>query len=214
MRPPRFLWVPFPLGRPLGAPGNGAFQHRVIGAALQLLEADQRPVLEDFPDDVPAGGSGTVQDFTPPLLPADLEAATVDQLPALVSQEIEQLIPRYELARETRGRTTFGLSGLDPLATAQFLARFLDDDFPEPFRADLSLGEALKLASEDLKAYYLEAATAESYSGPHEAIHIWFWQHTAAGRLLNALQSRCSEADDPAVKSVAQTSFLPRAYQL
>ena len=45
MQPPRFLWVPFPLGRPLGAPGDAAFQHRVIRAALSLLEAPAGPVL-------------------------------------------------------------------------------------------------------------------------------------------------------------------------
>jgi hypothetical protein len=31
-RPPRFLWVPFPLGRPFGAPGAPGFQHRVLRA--------------------------------------------------------------------------------------------------------------------------------------------------------------------------------------
>ncbi|PON16301.1 hypothetical protein C2W62_19225 [Candidatus Entotheonella serta] len=53
MRPPRFLWVPFELGRPLGAPNVPDFQRRVIVAALQLLEAARGPVLADFPEDAP-----------------------------------------------------------------------------------------------------------------------------------------------------------------
>ena len=58
MRPPRFLWVSFPLGRPLGVPGDAAFQRRVMLAALGLLEAEQGPVLADYPEDIPVAGSG------------------------------------------------------------------------------------------------------------------------------------------------------------
>ena len=36
MAPPRSLWVPFALGRPLGAAGAAAFQHRAIAAALAI----------------------------------------------------------------------------------------------------------------------------------------------------------------------------------
>ena len=54
MQPPRALWVPFPLGRPLGKPGDAAFQHAVIRSALGLLEHRSGPVLEDYPVDAPA----------------------------------------------------------------------------------------------------------------------------------------------------------------
>ena len=53
LEPPRFLWASFPLGRPLGKPGDPAFQRRVILAALGLLERGSGPVLEDYPEDVP-----------------------------------------------------------------------------------------------------------------------------------------------------------------
>ncbi|MEX1300510.1 MAG: hypothetical protein AB1Z81_16035 [Desulfotignum sp.] len=51
--PPRALWVPFVLGRPLGRPGDPAFQMRVTLAALALLESETGPVLIDFPDNAP-----------------------------------------------------------------------------------------------------------------------------------------------------------------
>ena len=54
IRPPRALWVPFMLGRPLGVPDDPAFQQRVVLAALKLFERDSGPVLEDFPEDAPA----------------------------------------------------------------------------------------------------------------------------------------------------------------
>lgn len=48
LRPPRALFVPFPLGFPLGEPNNPDLQHRVIAAALALLERDDTPLLADF----------------------------------------------------------------------------------------------------------------------------------------------------------------------
>jgi len=47
-KPPRALFVPFPMGFPLGAPNNPELQHQVIAAALALLERDDVPVLEEF----------------------------------------------------------------------------------------------------------------------------------------------------------------------
>jgi len=48
IRPPRSLFVPYPLGFPLGEPGNPSLQHRIIAAALALLERDAVPLIEDF----------------------------------------------------------------------------------------------------------------------------------------------------------------------
>lgn len=38
VRPPRSLLVPFPLGYPLGRPGDAALQHEVLEAALRMVE--------------------------------------------------------------------------------------------------------------------------------------------------------------------------------
>lgn len=48
IKPPRALFVPFPMGFPLGEPNNSELQHRVIDAALQLLERNDVPVLDSF----------------------------------------------------------------------------------------------------------------------------------------------------------------------
>lgn len=48
LKPPRALWVPFPMGFPLGEPNNAVLQHRIIAAALRLLEREDAPVLESF----------------------------------------------------------------------------------------------------------------------------------------------------------------------
>lgn len=48
IRPPRALFVPFPLGYPLGEPGNPELQTRVMRAAFALLLRSDCPVLELF----------------------------------------------------------------------------------------------------------------------------------------------------------------------
>lgn len=48
IRPPRALFVPFPLGHPLGEPNNPDLQIRIMRAAFALLPRTDVPVLETF----------------------------------------------------------------------------------------------------------------------------------------------------------------------
>ena len=48
IQPPRALYVPFPLGYPLGEPDNINLQTHVIQAAFTLLPRNNTPVLETF----------------------------------------------------------------------------------------------------------------------------------------------------------------------
>jgi hypothetical protein len=48
IRPPRALFVPFPLGHPLGEPNDPELQTRIMRAAFALLPRTDTPVLESF----------------------------------------------------------------------------------------------------------------------------------------------------------------------
>lgn len=48
VNPPRALAVPFGFGYPLGRPGDIQLQREIILQALQLLERESLPVLEQF----------------------------------------------------------------------------------------------------------------------------------------------------------------------
>ena len=48
VKPPRALFVPFPLGYPLGKPQDAALQRKIIAESLKLLERTDLPVLEAF----------------------------------------------------------------------------------------------------------------------------------------------------------------------
>jgi len=105
VRPPRGLWTPFQLGRPLGEPENPAFQRRVLMRALGLLERTDGPViLDDFPDDPPGwlDQPGWQQPFVSQGPRATDPAAVGRQLAA----ELARLRPFWDAAQRRYGRTT------------------------------------------------------------------------------------------------------------
>ena len=49
VRPPRTLFMPFPIGYPLGASDQSELQHSIIRTALDLFEAtDPLPLLHSY----------------------------------------------------------------------------------------------------------------------------------------------------------------------
>jgi hypothetical protein len=188
IRPPRALWVPFPMGRPLGVPGDSAFQRRVLVAALELAEAESGPLLMDFPDEAP--GANDLTDWACPIpLPHPSEMRAED-LGAELAREIAQLRPWYEIAVERCGRTSFGILDLPIEEVARFLLSQLGGA-PQPSpREGVGNEEAVIFANEDLKAYYAEAALAQPGAASGRDILTWIVERTVAGRLLLELQER------------------------
>ena len=177
LRPPRSLWVPFPLGRPLGAPNEVAFQHRVLAHGLRLLFETKGPVLEDFPDDAPTTAAAEVTSC-PVTFPVEYD---LDTWEGRLTSEHRELAPWYELGRRRRhGRTLVGISGESVPEEIARLARLLDAEaLPKP--ADL---QGFKLAIEDLKAFYIEAMTAEGGAFDQTEIYATLYHETEFGRAL------------------------------
>jgi hypothetical protein len=207
IKPPRALWVPFMLGRPFGAPDAPDFQRRVLRALLALFERSSGPVLEDFPDDAPAGaapaaGYACPVSFAPvPAQPAGLAEA--------LRAEIAQLAPWYELARKRRGRTTVGVFGPNVEVAARHIVAFIDGAASsEP---GMTPGIAVKRACDDVKAYYYEAMAAQPGSLAPRAIEDGFWNETAAARALLAVWEICLRSDDESLRPLRLVGLVPRA---
>ena len=214
IKPPRALWVPFELGRPLGAPGDAAFQTRVLRAALQLFEAPNGPVLVDFPEDAPP----VADDATPLACPVSFaplleELSTADLMRATLQREIGQLRTWYDLAVSTRGRTTIGVSRLTPEEMGAFIGAFLDGRTPPNPRSDIPIAALFRFAVEDLKSYYCEAITAQPGQNAvdSQTLSDWFWRETTAGRVLFAVQEVCQHSQVPGMQVVASSFLIPRA---
>jgi len=212
IRPPRALWVPFELGRPFGVPNDAAFQTSVVRAALRLLESKDGPVLlEDFPEDAPGSQTGEGSGWVCPVQlapPTDRQA----ELPAAMADEIRRLAPWYALAVETRGRTTFGASGLSIEQAARFIADFANT-VPENPCPGLPLGDAFKLAFEDIRAWYTEAATARPGAASAKELADWFWNETSAGTILRRVQAKLADSDDRQLSLFVKRFLVPRTQE-
>ena len=192
VRPPRALWVTFELGRPLGIPDDPPFQRRVAKAALDLLARTDGPLIADYPEHVPE-----VADFSGWACPINLAPSEVDSLAA----EIDRLATWYDRSMAKQGRTTVGVSGLDMPAAGALVSRALNGDLPE--------AQALKEAIDDLRAYYLEAASAFPDPGTATTRKKWFWDETQLAKALLALQPRLAASDDPQHKILGNLTLIP-----
>lgn len=204
--PPRALWVPFELGRPLGPPGNPAFQTSVLLAALALLERAHGPVLADFPDDEPESAAPDVP-LACPVGFADAEGELLSAFRA----EVAGLRSWYDEAVLQRRRTTADTTGLVPEQVAEFIAAFARGEEPANPLSTVSLGTTLKMASEDLKAYYNESVTAQpGRTTDPISLEDWFWGETAAARVLNEVRKQCLGRDGREYGMLGNLVLVPR----
>ena len=207
MRPPRSLLVPFELGRPLGAPGDRAFQRRVMTATLSLAERTDVPVIAWFEEQAPTRS----EDEEGWACPVSFAAPVASDDPAIALQaEIDLLRPWHDRAVAARGRSGVGASGLEIDEAAVFLAECLRRLPATSPVAELSFADAFKLAAEDLKLFYLEAATAQPGASSRDLAD-WFWDSTAAGKLLCTLAEQLSETEDSALRLHVLFTLVPES---
>src|SRR3546814_2151346 len=129
------------------------------------------------------------------------------------SDLIAEFAPWYELAVEKNGRTGANASGLTPSEAARHVASFLSGEpGPNP-RPDLPAFAALKLATEDLKAYYMEALSAQPGRKSTRQLVDWFWRETAAARAFVALRDICLKSEDEGMRYLGIRSLVPRSQE-
>lgn len=186
-RPPRALHCDFPLGRPLGRPGDPAFQHRVLGAAFALLRRDDVPVLVDFPevigDEAAAPLACTLPPAHDPTLPPALDEALA-------------LRPAYDRATVAGGRPRLGAPDAARLARLVGLVEWLADSRAWD-DAGVSATE-LHSAALELRSYYEQAALGLVGHVPAaRQAESWFFQRTLVGDRLRQAQHRLRKAGAP-----------------
>lgn len=178
--PPRALHCEFPLGRPLGHPGDAEFQHDVIARAFALFEAESGPVLVDHPVvidvDTDAVSCAIPPRFDPSLPPS------VD--------EAQGLRKAYDRGVTRRGVTSVGrvvdADGVpDALRVLDAIAN--GADWAE---AGIPGGNTIAVCH-DIRTYY-EEASLELVDGPlpgGRALEDWFFDQTEAGTTVLAARS-------------------------
>ena len=73
------------------------------------------------------------------------------------------------------------------------------------------LGSALKMAVEDLKAYYFEAVTNQpGQPTDSKTLSDWFWGQTTAAQVINKVREVCMANDDEKLALAGKVFLIPR----
>ena len=210
MKPPRALWVPFMMGRPFGVPGDSAFQKQVLRAAIALFDYPSGPILIDYAVDTPLENKST----NGWICPVSFSTHTLIKTPAdNLRREIQELKSWYDLNLATSGRTTYGISGLDIDNVGQMLLKLADGEVPENWMDNVDLGEAIRLAVEDIKAFYQEAVMAQPGGPPASSTELadWFFYQTDAGKIVLKVREFCRSSDIEVLR-FKSCVFVPPQY--
>ena len=203
--------MPFELGRPLGAPNDRIFQRKVLFSLLNLFErADGPIIINDFLENAPET-DGDVEVLSCPVSFEDEKPDDSDPLKTGFIREIQAMHPWYTMALKKRGRTTVGGSGIEISFLGEFLYSFVKGSIPENPRDDVDIAVTLKLAAEDLKAYYVEGVTSQpGQEGlSSSALKEWFWNKTKAGNVLLELVKSCSKSENEMIRMTASHFIAP-----
>jgi hypothetical protein len=184
--PPRGLYGEFPLGRPLGKPGDAVFQHDVLRRAFALLERPTGPVLEDHPE--------VIESDDAPLACA-LPPRHDPSLPAAVD-EARALRAAYDRTLATRGVTSVGRT-VDADGIPGALAALCRIAEGTPWTEAGLPADPVQVAH-DIRTYYEEAAISLADTPPPGgATEAWFYEQTAAGRTLLDARKAMQAAEAP-----------------
>ena len=186
--PPRGLWCDFPLGRPLGVPGDADFQHRVLAAAFGLLEATG-PVVEEYGESIDDEGSEMLSCPMPPRHDPNAHPAV---------DEAQGLRPAYDRAVAEFGNRIGAGRVVDPDDIPAAIESFVRVAEGTPWKEAGIPGIPARV-SQDIRGYYETAALAmvdhapSAWSGTR-----WFLDHTEAGKTI--LGARSAMRDSGEVK--------------
>ncbi len=202
LRPPRALWVPFELGRPLGPPNDEVFQRKVLMSALGLLENAESPgTLIDYElDDPDAVGD--------PTWVCPIAARATD-----FASEIIAVRPHYESALARFGRTTVGLAALPIESAAAYLSAYALDEKSERPRTGMAPASLMRFCADDVKAFYLEAAGSGPGTPSSRQMTDWFWSQTIAGQTIKDIRNGSAASNDKQRQVLGTVSTVPGIYQ-
>lgn len=182
--PPRGLFCDFPLGRPLGVPGDPAFQRRVIEHAFGLLDR-REPVVEDY--DVVIADEASEVLVCP--LPARMDP---DAHPAI--DEAKGLRPAYERAVAKYGNRAGAVRLLDADSIPAAIESFIRVAEGHPWKQAGIPGIPARV-SQDIRGYYEMAAMEIADHTPAAwAGYRWFRDQTKTGEVIQKARDAMRES--------------------
>ena len=170
------------MGRPLGKPGDSEFQHDVLKAVFDLMDAEEGPVLRDYPETIEDASAAPLSCKIPPREDSGGHEAIDEAL---------GLKPAYERSLADSGRTNVGrmVDGADGIPG--LLECFVKVADGTSWKEAGFPNKNLLEASKDIMSYYEEAAVELAGHVPEaRAAETWFFTQTAAGQLLKDVRKK------------------------
>jgi len=208
IKPPRALWLDFPMGRPLGKPNDIEFQKKIIRTAFKMFNEKSGPVLREFPDVIPVKNGRMGYALPVELVIDKNNIGNIDLLVQEVKTEIESLNKDYTRAVTFRKRTTLGASEMKISDYVNYISLFIKGDIPNSPRKGIGPVPLLKLVVEDLQAYYTETITFRDKIDDFEKIGTWFWEKTKAGKLILCLEAVSLKSENRVLKQIVDMSLI------
>lgn len=201
VKPPRALWVPYPIGRPLGPPNRTDIQLDVLRCTLGMVNLATGPALIDYTE---AASNPDMEDAVwacPVTFPAAVPENESDALAAQLQQEAQLLRPWFDEGLRARGRTEVGTSGKNVDSIDEMLgilSKFaVDGDMAVPEGYDHPMPQLLRYIADDVRDFYVEAAISRpgaAFPSPTELLE-WFFLQTVAGDVFYKVRERLLAAD-------------------
>lgn len=116
------------------------------------------------------------------------ELLSKEHLLELFADEFYQMNTWYDQAMASEKARTPGASGLIPESAAEFLAEFVRYENGIGNIGNISIADGLRLAAEDIKAFYCAAFSAQA-GQPTDSIcpTAWFWGQTYAAKVIREI---------------------------
>ncbi len=128
------------------------------------------------------------------------------------SSEVIQMRAWYDLACQKKKRTATGVTGFSFQETAEFLSAFVNGDLTKEKMINTPLSDSIRMAAEDLKAYYFEAVSVQP-GQPTDSLSLanWFWGETVAALVINYIRKICIEDGDKEMELLGKLLLVPRS---
>jgi hypothetical protein len=137
---------------------------------------------------------------------------SLDKLAAQLTQEVRLLEPWYhESMKNLKGRKLNGLSNYTNEEQIIFLINFIEDPNLDCFLENEPIERALKLASDDLKYFYFQAALARPDGASDFKINEWLYRQTYLGKAFFLIRDICLKHTSKKLNISGRTNFVPNA---
>ncbi len=133
----------------------------------------------------------------------------VDRLKELVEEGFIGSVADSHL--QNRKRTTVGISGIEIDSLADYICSFFAGIPEKTVRKDIPTPMLLKLAVDDLKAYYFESISELPNPSPpdSETFANWFWNKTIVAKVVYAIKDVCLSSDNIGLQNVGKMFLIP-----